>query len=225
MARIKTFSGYLLVTVFTAWASPALAAGDGYEGLFAPSHEDTPAPVVAPAKTKKQETPGYTGVMTDPGAAPSDKDGLAISQPPPPLQYTPSPLRTNVVIPDLGLAAAAYNAKAPELKSPLADYSGVEQPKINGKPAVSYVIDNRIAQALASVNKKDVSPEEHDKNYRSALKSLSTLADGLRLRQTMPDSLYKSMHLSDTYIRDEKASDADALKKLDAAIQTLKSLQ
>ena len=227
MARINSFSKYLLVAVIAGWSFPVLAAGDGYEGLFAPSHDDKQDSAPAPKAT---EQPGYMGLTQAPPPATNsppraaEEGGLATNQPAPPLQYTPSPLSPNMVLPDLGMAAAAYG-KHPEVKAPQVDYSKVKHSLIDGKPPIVYLTDTRIAQAMALVNNKDLSRDERDKNAKTTFKNLSRMADGLRLRQTMPDSIYKSMHLSDTYIKEERDGDIDALKKLEAAIETLKPLQ
>ncbi len=105
------------------------------------------------------------------------------------------------------------------------DFSATRHNLIAGKPATEYMAEQHIAQAMASVNDKTLSRSERAANAEEAYKNLGELADGLRYKQTIPDRIYKQMHLTDEYINDEKTANANALAQLDAALATLKTYQ
>lgn len=96
---------------------------------------------------------------------------------------------------------------------------------IRGKPAVVAVAELRIKQAKDVLKDKGLSRSEREKKSKEAFKNISDMATGLRMKQQIPDSIYKSMKLSDDYIREERDGNAAALKELDAAIDELKSYQ
>jgi hypothetical protein len=212
MAKTIVSSAGLLV--FMALSLPALAAG-GYDGLIAPTKDnDTPA-----TGATKSPPKGYYG-LTLGATAPDEEE--AKPKPAPSPQYTPSPVKPEIIH-DLGMASALYAPKPP-LKSPVADFSTTQHPRTNGELAMPHMVRQQISQAMDSINDKKLSGKERDKNAQNAYKRFSDLANGLR-NQNIPDSVYKSMGLTDTYIREERQGNADALKQLDSALDVLKPLQ
>ena len=217
MAGIITFSRYLLVAAImaggTAYMLPAMAAeGGGYDGLIAPA-----APDNAPDSTAAGTDNDSSGVVASPTAEQ-------------PQTYTRAP-GASKPIHDLRVMSLIHGndpdgTGVPSgLKGPQVDFSATTHKVVEGKPAMEYMTEKRIEGAMASINDKNISPDQRDENARAAYKNLSTLADGLRYKQTIPDRVYKQMQLSDSYISDEHAGNAAALSQLDAALATLKPYQ
>jgi hypothetical protein len=111
------------------------------------------------------------------------------------------------------------------VKQPPADFSTAFHSFMHGQLAASYVVGKDIEQAMKPVNDKTLSRGERAAAAQKAYKDLSSLADGFRYKQTIPDSVYKQMKLTDAYISDEHTGNTQALAQLDAALATLKTYQ
>jgi hypothetical protein len=188
MTRIST-AGYLVAAAILAGslmgATPGHAEG-GYSWLMGSDDDKT----AAPATQDDGLSIGQAKPAPSP-AAPEQKQ-----------QFTPSPAAAgrNTVINDLGLATAAY-AQRKDLKAPDVDFSAVRHRQINGKPTMVYLVEQRIQQAKETLSNKKLSTAERKKKGQEFYKNFTTLANGLRQRQQIPDAIYKSMKLSDTYIK------------------------
>ena len=198
MARIITFSRYLLVASILIFALPALAEDNGYSGVLAPSDDSTP-------NAADKLVPAYDGVIS--GST-----------------YQSTIPHSDEVIHDLGIASVVY-APHPPIAGPKVDFSATQHSKVNDKPAVVFMVEQQVKLAMASITNKNLSNSQREQNAKEAFTNLSVLANGLRNKEKIPDETYKNMNLTDAYIKDEHDGNAQALTQIDAALETLKQLQ
>ena len=209
MVGIATFSRHFLVAVLLTAASvcaiPAIAeTGGGYEGLIAPAApDDTPDDSTANAvpDTIKEPTQQFSQI---PRSQPShDIKVLSMVH---------------------GMNKNA-DGVIEGLQGPKVDFSTASHRLVNGKQQTEYVIAKNIEHVMASVNDTKLSKDQRAENAKKGYKGLYILAEGLRSKQKIPDSTYKSMGFSDKYISDERSGNAAALDELDTALASLKPYQ
>lgn len=204
---ILAFLGLILAT--------SAPAGQGYEGLIAPSSK--------PGE-EKQKPPGYSGLI--PGAVRNffKKEEPASTAPP---AQTPA-TRTPKV--DLKAAAAASgivtNLQKP---TPLPEKTAVAlnkpRARMNGMLPAEYAANSMIADYMKRLSDKNLKGDARKALAAEAAQKLQELADGFRYKSAVPDRVYSQMGLSDTYIAEEREGSAKAVSQLDAALAALKDYQ
>ena len=228
MAKLIIFSRYVIAAVLLSAAgmtisyaqSPAPPAG-GYDGVIAPAEPDNAQEnnaagnnTGAPSADTPDDKPS-AGYSPDVAVAPyKEPEGKEVQ--PPSTQFTPVPSQ----------AFGTQGNKTPgTVDGPKVDFSGARHTLIQGKPEIVFAAENAITRAMTSVNDKNLSDADRAKKTQEAYTSLSSLANGIRVKQKTPDSVYKQMNLSDAYISEERADDAVALKELDDALASMKPAQ
>lgn len=213
----------LLVTglMFCATSS-AFAAGEGYAGLIAPA---APVEDAAPAARTDEPPPqfgGYAGLI--PGTVSEAPQSLYVT--PVPGAVAPPPPKT---VEDVTLMAAAHDqgGMLNMLQGSLALSDQVRRrldkprTRIENVLPMEYAAIRNIDQTMSKINDSSLSPEERVKTVSAARQKLSSMAEGLRYKLQIPDSLYQRMGVSDVFVSEEKEGAGKALALLNTALKEL----
>ncbi|MBU6475026.1 MAG: hypothetical protein KGL10_09520 [Alphaproteobacteria bacterium] len=230
---MKTFRGYLFAAVVAAggaaWPALAAHAGDsgGYGGLIAPAGDTDSGTTATPDNTEAATpaNPGYAGLI--PGMVPA---GGQTSAPAATQQQqtavAPSPF--DQALPQAApehIDIARVLANAPPVQRVTANFSTLKPNQIGGMPDMEFATQQAIRQSISTINDAHLSNAQRLQNARKAYKYLSSLAAGLRVKQDIPDRIYKNMGLSDSYIAAQKAGNVASLDALNTALESLKPYQ
>jgi hypothetical protein len=231
---------YLLAATFLAgvmaFTLPAKADSSLYGGLISDGGSGGAAPytsdggsqgqIVAPYTSDGGNQPdnipqeGYGGVVSGPNGGASEEQinrnigGEADQADPPP----------STVMASVESLAKDMKANNYGIKPPPTDFHTAKSVFIEGKSGTVYAVDQDIKHVMTLVNDPTLSKEERSTAAKQGYLDLSTLADGLRVNQSIPDHIYKQMKLTDQFIQDERNGNEQALAELDAALTRLKGI-
>jgi len=116
-------------------------------------------------------------------------------------------------------------AKALKLPEDAAEtLAKVQRPRIDGMLPAEFTAKRTIDSLMANVEK---APEgdARKKLAQAAYDRLSNMADGYRTLGSVPDGIYKTMGVSDTYVQEEREGYGKATQRIHDALQTLDTLR
>lgn len=225
MAGVITGRRCLLLVAGLIWcallsASAFAAAGGGYEGLIAPAVSEDSA---SSSKTDDQVTPtaGYAGLIPD-----ASNEGKSLYITSMPGVAVPGALKT---VEDVQLLAATYEQggilndlqKSLSLSDQVKRRLEKPRQRIENVLPMEYAARRNIEGFMSKIHNNNSSPEDLAKNVSAARQRLSSMAEGLRYKLMMPDSLYQRMGVSDVFVSEEKEGAGKALALLNSALREL----
>lgn len=196
-------------------------------GLDAYPNAPKPAPKAAAAKSPAGMDPskavgGFSPIDTLPKmSVPKGVDA----------QHHPLTVQQLKTLSALGAKGIDFNhitpqlAKALKLPEDAADtLAKVQRPRIDGMLPAEFTAKRTIDALMANVQK---APEgdTRKKMAQAAYDRLSSMADGYRTLGSVPDGIYKTMGVSDTYVKEEREGYGKATDRIHDALQTLDTLR
>ncbi len=238
MLEIKPLSRYLFVAALVAGGAicPSIMvhaddSNGGYAGLFAPAStpDNTQGESSGTSAKPSPVNSGYEGLIAGPTAEqpPQEQQQTppqTAAVPPSPFDEPVQPLQPAQMAPQ-NIDIASVIANAPKIKRIKVDFSGLKPDKVKGMPSMEYATEQAIKTSFARINDTSLSVKERLKNARQAYQDLSSIADGLRAKLSVPYSIYKGMGLSDSYIREVRNGNIASLRTLNTALQSLRPYQ
>ncbi len=107
------------------------------------------------------------------------------------------------------------------------DYKALYQPstRIGGLLPMENTIKSIIESIMSQIKNPELSQAERDAEGKSGYQRLLMMTDAMISSSKTPDTVYKSMNLPDTYIKEQREATTNGLKRLRAALSDLKAYQ
>lgn len=189
---------FFMTAVFPA------AAGDGYEGLIAPSSDANGADGAAPEYTPKDRPPEAT---LKPGLRPL------------PAPESSGDIKLMALVHGAAAGGGAEDAHSlpPEM------VAGLARPglRIKGMLPEEYAAARKIELLMGRLRNKNVSAAARKENIEKAYTELSSFAESMRSKKKIPNKVYRAMGLPEENIQEKKAAAGGALRRLDEALDEL----
>jgi hypothetical protein len=106
-------------------------------------------------------------------------------------------------------------------------YSLVSSPatRIDGMLPTEFGAKKMIDTNMYIIDQSNFTPEKKKEAYIDLMIRLRQMADGLRMRQSVPNELYAQMGVPAIYVQEEKEGTAKGIARLDQAIKYIYELQ
>ena len=227
------------VFLLLCWAAPAGAQNGGYSGLIAPSKSETENS----APQNKQAPAGYYGVVGGDAKAPvyqpAQNKTPAADEPQAEPEVSAVPDAPKVFIPqsatDLkaladieemrkarALRTRRNDAEEEQLSAEEVETLSRPMRRVDGKLPTTHMAEVQIEALFADLQKKNLSGAAYSDAMRQIRVQLTTSADALRRRQSIPDKSYLKIGVPQQYLAEKKTDNAEALSLYDDAIKQLK---
>src|SRR5262249_24839433 len=109
----------------------------------------------------------------------------------------------------------------PEQKTALAR----PRPRVNGLMPREAAMQQRVNDLVRLVSDPGLNDDQRRENARKARQKLQDYSNYLRAQDQLPDALYQTMGVPDSYMRDNKDSTRTALSRVETALRTVKKYE
>lgn len=216
--------------------APAASEPQGYQGVIPGAVPARPAPAAKPVVRPAQKQPpaattAQPKAKTPERGAPAPAARVAT----PSLPSTPDRSRITAIRGSQDLAALAAMSKlnvdengipadmAARFRLPATTTELLNQPRmrINGMLPLENSVKSGVEQTLAAVGDKSLPAAVRAQRAKTAVASLNTMKNGLKVKSNISDSAYKAMGMPPIYVKEEREAVSKSIARIDAALAQL----